>query len=100
MQHNKPLILHLLQQDLRHNQLLPGLENLQLHSGGCYELDIRRTVAQLMGMPQGHIPDRFLQLYDALMQESQHVAPSEQPEAFKLLALYCYEQLCRIGSTT
>ena len=53
-----------------------------------------------MGLPLSRIPDRFLQLYDTLMQESQQLPPSEHPEAFKPLAVYCYEQLCRVGSST
>ena len=35
-------------------------------------------------------------LYAPLMQESQHVVPNEQPEAFKQLTVYCYEQLCSV----
>ena len=96
MHTHKNIIIHLIQQDLRHNQLLRGLEKLQLHCGECYELDIRRSIALLMGLPNGRIPDRFLQLYDTLMSECLHLPPDEHPEAFRQLAVYCYEQLYQI----
>ena len=80
------LILHLLENDLRYNQLLLGLEKMQLQSAAYYELDLCTIVASLMGLPPGKVPDAWLRQYERLMQRATELPPNEQVGAFRQLA--------------
>ena len=52
MEANKELILTLIQADLKHNQLISGLESLDLHTDS-YFLGLHKAVAQLLGLGEG-----------------------------------------------
>ncbi len=61
MQKNK--IITLLEQDIKHNKLLNGLDSIGLNDNDRYTLSIDLMVADIMGYPQGKIPDRWLETY-------------------------------------
>jgi len=46
---NKDLIIQLIQEDMRHNQLVLNLDRIGLHSGGNYDLSLFEVIANLNG---------------------------------------------------
>ena len=89
----KDLILKLIQQDLKHNQLTTGLRNLGLDDSGLHCLDILSIVARLMEIPEGEIQDSWGTVYTNFMNESYKHKVSDRGEELKPLAEECYGKL-------
>lgn len=49
---NKDLIVSLIQQDLKHHQLVLGLDNIGLQAGEKHHLELLNVVYDLMEVPQ------------------------------------------------
>jgi len=49
---NKDLIISLIQQDLKHNQLVLGLDNIGLQAGEKHHLELLNVVYDLMKVPE------------------------------------------------
>jgi hypothetical protein len=58
-------IITLLVEDLKHNQLLNGLESIGLTDNGRYLLSLDRYIAQLMGFET--LPDEWQDVYQQSM---------------------------------
>ena len=89
----RELIIQLIEQDLRHNQLVLGLNKMELDSAGFYELEISRIIGRLMGIPFGRLDDHWGDIYDSFMEQSLHYPVKEAKSRFKTLAEACYNQL-------
>ena len=63
----KDKIITLLEQDIKHNQLLNGLEEIGLNDNDRYTLSIDLLVADMMGYPESKVPDKWLEAYHKLM---------------------------------
>ncbi|WP_109830333.1 hypothetical protein [Reichenbachiella versicolor] len=87
------LIIQLIQQDLKHNQLTQGLIQIGLDHGGDYDLDILSIVAKLMGVPEENIDNRWIDIYVSFMCEAHKVAVLASGENLIPLAEQCYELL-------
>jgi hypothetical protein len=61
------IIVKLIEQDIQHNQLLNGLEEIGLTDNDKYTLSIDLIVADLMGYPETKVPDKWLEAYHKLM---------------------------------
>jgi hypothetical protein len=92
MKHKK-LIISLIQQDLKHNQLTQGLLQIGLDQGGMHDLDILSIVAMLMGIPEGSISNRWIDVYVSFMRESHKMEIPTRGENLLPLAQKCYELL-------
>ena len=59
------LLIELILQDLKHNQLIFGLDRLNLDAGYCHFLGILDLIQSLMGVPD-KLMDDFTETYMAL----------------------------------
>lgn len=90
---NEDLIISLIQQDMKHNQLLTGLERIGFDCQGLFDLGLLEIVSNLMKVPEGRISDRWSAMYVSFMQEAPHYEVSCLGEALEPLAAICYKQL-------
>jgi len=89
---NKDLIISLIQQDLKHNQLVEGLENLGLDGGGLHYLGVLELVCRLMKVPE-NVQDQWSELYIGFMKEAAKHEIEEKPDSLRPLAEVCYYKL-------
>jgi len=90
---NKELILQLIHQDLKHNQLMGGLRQLGFVEFGLHSLNISPIVARLMGMPEEEAQDLWDNVYVSFLDEAHQYKVSGLGEELKPLAEKCYEML-------
>ena len=93
---NKQLIISLIQQDLKHSQLILGLDELGLDASDKHCLELLDIVANLMQVPEGHIECDWGRLYVTYMAESKKVGVQHTSETMKPFAEACYNGLCEI----
>lgn len=86
------LIIELIIQDLKHNQLILGLDRLNLDVGYCHFLGILDLNQWLMGVPDNQM-DGFSATYMAVMHRSLEFPISRTEEELRLLAIECYDIL-------
>lgn len=87
--HNKDLIITLIQADLKHNQLIGKLREMELHTDR-YALPLHKAVSQLMGLPEKAHPQWF-DIYDRFLIDA-HLHPIT--DSLLSTAEECYELLC------
>ena len=86
------LITRLIQQDLKHNQLLAGLEALGFTDNGLQHLGIHTLIEKLMEVPpEAH--NNWATVYFNFLERAQYYPLSPQGEALLPLAEDCYRQL-------
>lgn len=90
---NKDLIISLIHQDLKHNQLISGLENLGLDGEEVHCLSVLEIVFKLMKIPEGEISDKWGELYSNFIEEAQNYSITSKGETLIPLAESCYLQL-------
>lgn len=86
------LIIELILQDLKHNQLIVGLERLNLDAGYCHYLGILDLIQKLMGTPD-KLMDAFAATYMEYMKRCLEFPISRSGEELRELATECYECL-------
>lgn len=64
----KELIIALIREDLVHQRLLSGLNNLGLHADD-YSLNLSELIFSLLGYEAGTVPDRLYERYLQLREE-------------------------------
>jgi len=89
----KELVISLIQQDLKHTQLIAGLDNLGLEASDKHHLQILEIAAKLMKVPEGDIDDNWGQVYNSLLQEAKHFQITQTHDSFRDYATLCYRQL-------
>jgi hypothetical protein len=89
---NRELIVSLIQQDLKHNQLTTGLAKLGLEPD-VHSLEIVEVVARLMGVEKGDVSDQWVKTYFSFLDRAHHFKISELAEELKPLAEECYDLL-------
>jgi hypothetical protein len=89
MESHKNLILQLLICDLKHEQLLLGLQqagfNIDLRS-----LDIMDAVAELMGIPYDDVSDAWCTIYVGFMRKVRPYGEEGEEEYLRAYADACY----------
>ena len=90
---SQTLIISLIHQDLKHNQLLHGLEQIGLDGSEVHFLGIMEIVAELMNVPPGKVNDDWGKMYIELMKEAINFEITSKGEALQPFANKCYEQL-------
>lgn len=74
----KEKIITLIAEDIKHNQLVNGLNSIGLTDNDQYTLNIVWIVAEMMGKPKGKVPDEWLDIYHQTMLLIPHdLAPKE-----------------------
>lgn len=96
---NKELIISIIQQDLKHCQLLSKLESIGLSGIDVYDLDLLRIVSNLMKAPEGgNIEFAWIGAYASYMDQAVHFAVKGRSDQFRLLAESCYLKLREIAN--
>lgn len=94
---NKELIIALIQQDLKHSQLVSGLDSLGLEASDKHCLQILEIVSELMGVPvDGEIEFAWGRMYVSLMAEVVHFEVEHTADNLRSYAETCYQELCSI----
>lgn len=89
---NKELIINLIQQDLKYNQLLGGLEKIGFDSNGLHSLELLDLVSKLMRVSQ-QFSDRWSEVYNKFMDEAIQLEMMHKTASLRPLAESCYKQL-------
>jgi hypothetical protein len=71
-------IIKLITEDIKHNQLLNGLDNIGLRDDDRYTLSIDLLVADMMGHPETKVPDKWLEAYHQTMLSIPFNIPEEE----------------------
>lgn len=89
---SKKFIIHLIQQDMKHNQLILGLRKLNFNVQVHY-LDIMSLVAELMEIPPNSITDNWAKTYINFLEQSVNYEITEVGTGLFPLAKECYQTL-------
>lgn len=89
----KELIISLIQQDLKHTQLVVGLDNVGLEASDKHHLQILEIIAKIMQVPEGNIEDNWGQVYYRLLQEAKYFQITHTHDSLREYAVLCYRQL-------
>lgn len=89
------IILNLIQQDLKHNQLIIGLDKLGLEGSDIHNLRILEMVSKLMKVPKA-LQEDWTNAYRLCMEESINYQITNRGESLKNLAEVSYTKLKRI----
>jgi len=90
---NEDIIIKLIQMDMKHNQLLSGLEAIGLEGGGLFDLGALEFISKLMEVPGGKIDDRFSAMYISFLKEAPNYKITDRGESLQPLAEMSYRQL-------
>ncbi|GAB5527487.1 MAG: hypothetical protein Roseis2KO_53590 [Roseivirga sp.] len=92
MEENKEMIITLIQADLKHNQLISNLRQIELHTDE-YFLQLHRVTSQLMGLGEDTY-DHWFDIYDGFLIGAHKHPISSSPENLFSVAEECYDLLC------
>jgi len=92
----KELIISLIQQDLKHSQLLVGLDELGLEASDKHCLELLDIIADLMKVPTGKMEYTWGSLYMTYMSECVGLEVESTSKALRPYAEVCYAELCEI----
>ncbi len=92
------LIIELILQDLKHNQLILGLDRLNLDAGYCHYLAIMDLVQRLLDVPD-ELAEDFTACYMAFMNRCLEFPISRSGEELRPLAVACYNLLREINKS-
>lgn len=92
----KELIISLIQQDLKHSQLIVGLDRLGLEASERHCLQILDIVANLMRVPEGHTELDWGKIYITYMAECDGLEIEYTADSMRPFAESCYDDLCEI----
>lgn len=90
---SKELIISLIQQDLKHTQLVAGLDKVGLEASDKHHLQILEVIAKIMQVPEGDVDDNWGRVYFNLVQEAKNFAISDTADSLRPYATLCYRQL-------
>ena len=89
----KDLIIALLAQDLKHSQLILGLDDLGLSASDKHSLEIFDIIATLMQVPKGHIEANWARIYLTYMSNCREVEIDHTTAPMLPYAISCYDDL-------
>lgn len=92
----KKLIIALIQQDLKHSQLVVGLDALGLEASEKHCLELLDIVADLMKVPKGIVEMDWGRVYITYMSECAGIEVESTTAALRPYAEYCYADLCEV----
>lgn len=95
---NKDLVIRLIQQDMKHHQLISNLESIGLRSDGIYYLELMEIISEIMQVPKDDIEDRWSNTYLHFMNQVSNYPVTSKGEGLMDLAEECYENLKIIDS--
>lgn len=93
---NKELIISLIQQDLKHSQLIVGLDRLGLEASERHCLQLLDIIAHLMQVPEGHKEFDWGRVYVTYMSECDGPDIDFTADSMRPYAVSCYDDLCEV----
>ncbi len=90
------LIEELIMADMKHNQLIIGLRNVDLHSDDHF-LGIYELIAELFGIDKMDGADRFSESYFWYMGHGDEYPITNMGQEFRPLAKKCYQSLVELA---
>ena len=90
---NKQLVIRLIRQDLKHNQLVYGLEGLGFADKGLHGLEILEIIAELMEVPEEKITGAWIGTYIEFLERSTDYKITGNGTNLLPLAEECYNVL-------
>lgn len=93
---NKELIISLIQQDLKHSQLISGLDQLGLQASDRHWLELLDIISDLMNVPEGHMEFYWGRMYMSYMSESSNLDKELSSDRLQLKAETCYDDLTMV----
>lgn len=94
MNKNKSLIIQLIVQDMKHEQLIGGLSNLGLQPD-LHRLDICLIVADLMGLSDTNMPSDWMETYMDFLGHAECYEITGDGKNLVPLAEVCYSFLMK-----
>ena len=91
------LIEELIMADMKHNQLLTGLRNLDLDSENHY-LGIYDLITELVGVSKSEGLDRISEVYFQFMGHGEEYPITHLGEELRPLAQECYQSLVELAN--
>jgi len=88
----KELLINLIQQDLKHNQLIIGLDKIGLEGSEMHNLRILEMVSKLMKVPKA-LQEEWTNAYMLCMEESVNYQITSRGESLRNLAEVTYYKL-------
>ncbi len=93
---NRKLIISLIKDDLIHNKLISGLENIGLESSDYrYELQLSETIFMLIGFKMDEKNDRTFEFYLSQLKHADSIHITKLHEILDALAQNIYTKLKR-----
>ena len=92
MEITQNLIIRLIQQDMKHQQLVETICRAGFETDTHF-LGILNIVAELMGQPQGHVPEAWAETYMDYLGRAQQYPISPLGEPLRCLAEECFSAL-------
>lgn len=86
---NKQLIIELLMQDMKHEQLIDGLYKLGF-SSDLHGLNISGVVAELLGIKEDDIDSEWFEIYMDFLSQAKHYEICGTGKNLRPLAETCY----------
>lgn len=83
------LVVALILQDLKHNQLLQNIEALGFEDQGKYSLDLISVICEVMSVPD-ELRDKWIEVYVSYLDQAKETETLEQ------LAKRCYQDLVSV----
>ena len=94
---NKELLIeNLILQDLRHMQLVYGLESIGLKEEGFHSLELSYCIADLMGFKGEDLIDGFFAVYWNNLEKCKELEMTYSRENLRRLAKECYLELKKL----
>ena len=90
---NEDIIIGIIQMDMKHNQLVSGLEATGLDGDGLFELGALEIISKLMEIPKGEIDDRLVTMYIGFLKEAIKYKTTHRSESLRPLAELAYRQI-------
>lgn len=90
--HQNPLIIRLIQQDLKHTQFIIGLDKLGLQASETHHLELLDVIYDLMKVPESAEID-WGKTYSSYMSKAFQYRPWSSPEEIESQAELCYLHL-------
>ena len=89
----KQLIISLIQQDLKHSQLVLGLDQLGLNASDHHCLELLDIIAELMKVPEGETERIWGKTYVSLMAKAVQLDAKDGSGRLRGYAESCYKDL-------
>ena len=95
----KQLIISLIQQDLKHSQLVLGLDQLGLDASDHHCPELLDIIAELMKVPEGETERIWGKTYVSLMAKAVQFDAKDTRASLRAYAEECYGELRRVQRT-